>query len=187
MLRFLLGVKNCDYGPQILAKVTNGIMLSVFHVSNNHTLLQPLIGGQHNTDHCHPLACLSFKLVKSTNHRTHTYSPHRFILLVLEVISLENNANISPTTKNQENPTTSGTLLNTLQQTYTSYCRWLITSLICCWEISPSILARYWYRSLKSGNGMRAGPPSGSAVRISHTTFMASVMFCQTRKSRLGH
>jgi len=30
---------------------------------------------------------------------------------------------------------------------------------------------------LKRGNGILADPPSGSAVRISHTVLMASVMF----------
>ena len=79
-------------------------------------------------------------------------------------------------------------VLNTIKPkpyfiTYTSYLRNEKTSLICCWEISPSICARYVYISLNSWNGIRAGPPSGSAVNISHTVFIASVMFCKYRRN----
>ena len=47
----------------------------------------------------------------------------------------------------------------------------------CSFAISPSISARYVYSSLNKENGIRAGPPSRSVVKISQTVFIASVRF----------
>lgn len=62
-------------------------------------------------------------------------------------------------------------------KTYTSYCKCSSTLLTCSVGISPSIIARYWYSSVKILKSILDGPPSRSVVKISQMIPIAALKF----------
>lgn len=63
--------------------------------------------------------------------------------------------------------------------THTGSCRLDRKLSMSSWGMSPSSWARYVYSSMKVWKGIRAAPPSGSSLRISHANFRALMIVCE--------